>query len=260
MKLDSIRIVLVATTHPGNIGAAARALKTMGLERLYLVTPKTFPDQRAHEMAAGADDILANVVITNSLEEAIQDCHLVFATSARPRDIALPGHTPASMASFVSKQPEGSQIAVVFGREHAGLTNHELLRCHFHINIPSNSEYSSLNLAQAVQIIAYELRMKCLEPTAIVGTVKNTLAKAAEVEQFYAQLQSMLIAIDFLKLNNPKRLMQRLRRMFSRILLERMEVNILRGVLTHIEAALKKAGFKDTTQGKVKTDFEGNLD
>ncbi len=239
MKLDLIRIVLVATTHPGNIGATARAMKTMGLKNLYLVTPKIFPDQKAYEMAAGADDILENAVVTGTLEEAIHDCHMVFATSARPRDIALPGHTPASMASLVNEQKEETKIAVIFGREHAGLTNEELLRCHFHINIPSNPDYSSLNLAQAVQIIVYELRMKLLAPSATVGTVDNPLAKVEDIEQFYSHLTSVLVEIDFLKLNNPKRLMQRLRRMFNRIRLESMEVNILRGILTHVEMAIK---------------------
>jgi tRNA (cytidine32/uridine32-2'-O)-methyltransferase len=241
MKLDSIRIVLVATSHPGNIGSTARAMKTMGLQHLYLVNPKIFPDPRAHEMAAGADDVLENAVVISSLEEAIKDCQLVFATSARPRDITLPGHSPASSAAMITEQSDTTKVAMVFGREHAGLTNQELLCCNFHINIPSNPDYSSLNLSQAVQIIAYELRMKLLAPQPNVGINKDSPATHKEVEQFYSHLQAILVAIEFLQLDNPKRLMQRIRRMFNRIRLETMEINILRGMLTQVETVLKKA-------------------
>ncbi len=235
MKLDSIRVVLVATSHPGNIGATARAMKTMGLHRLYLVNPKILPDARAHEMAAGADDIYKRAVVTESLADAIQDCQLVLATSARPRDIALRGLTPASNADLICEQPDKTEVALVFGREHAGLTNDELLHCHYHIHIPSNPDFSSLNLAQAVQIIAYELRMKLLSPTASVETGREKEATAQEVEQFYQHLREVLVEIDFLKPSNPKRLMQRLRRLFNRSKLEHVEVNILRGILSQID-------------------------
>jgi tRNA (cytidine32/uridine32-2'-O)-methyltransferase len=238
MNFDAIRIVLVATTHPGNIGATARAMKTMGLKRLYLVSPKIFPDVRAHEMAAGADDILEQAVITKTLPEAIQECQWVLATSARPRDIALEGFTPSSAAKRIHQQPQSTQMAIVFGREHAGLTNEELLCCQAHIHIPSDPAYSSLNLAQAVQIVAYELRMQFLAEKPQVSTTEDTPATMGEVEQFYEHLQQVLMSIDFLKPSNPKRLLQRLRRMFSRIRLERMEVNILRGILTHMDKAL----------------------
>lgn len=240
MKFDSIRIVLVATSHPGNIGAAARAMKTMGLHRLYLVSPKSFPDLRAYEMAAGADDVLHNAVVTHSLLDALADCQLVLATSARPRDIALQGLTPRMQAALISETPDHVETAIVFGREHAGLTNEELLHCHYHIQIPSNPDYGSLNLAQAVQIIAYEIRMALIAPRAQVDMGNESQATMKEVEQFYAHLQDVLVAIDFLKLSNPKRLLQRLRRMFNRIKLERMEVNILRGILTHIQYAMNK--------------------
>ena len=240
MKFDSIRIVLVATTHPGNIGSTARAMKTMGLHRLYLVSPKVFPDPRAHEMSAGAYDVLLdNVVVTDSLPQALSGCKLVLATSARARDMALSGLTPSECASLVASTPDDTEIAIVFGREHAGLTNEELLHCHYHIHIPSNPEFSSLNLAQAVQIVAYELRMKLLSPTATVETRKDHLATVDEVEKFHEHLQEVLIDVDFLKPSNPKKLVPRLRRMFNRIQLEQMEVNILRGILTQIEQALK---------------------
>lgn len=241
MKFDSIRIILVATSHPGNIGSTARAMKTMGLHRLYLVSPKTFPDPRAHEMSAGAYDVLLEkVVVTDSLEEALKGCQLVLGTSARPRDIALSGLTPAECAARVAETPDNTEIAIVFGREHAGLTNDELLQCHYHIHIPSNPEFSSLNLSQAVQIVAYELRMKLLSPVAEVETQQDSLATADSVEQFYTHLREVLIDIDFLKPSNPKRLFQRVRRMFNRIQLESMEINILRGILTHVQSAITR--------------------
>ncbi len=241
MKFDSVRIVLVATSHPGNIGSTARAMKTMGFHRLYLVSPKTFPDPRAHEMSAGAYDVLLEkVVVTDSLEDALKGCQLILATSARPRDIALSGLTPAECATRIAETPDNTEIAIVFGREHAGLTNDELLQCHYHIHIPSNPEFSSLNLSQAVQIVAYELRMKLLSPTAAVETSQDTLATADAVEQFYTHLREVLIDIDFLKPSNPKRLFQRVRRMFNRIQLESMEINILRGILTHVQSAITR--------------------
>ena len=244
MNIDRIRIVLVATSHPGNIGSTARAMKTMGLQRLYLVSPKLFPDWRADELAAGADDILQHAVVTDSLASALKGCQLVFATSARPRDIALPGLTPGESALLAHETDLQTEIAFVFGREHAGLTNDELLHCHYHVNIPSDPDFSSLNLAQAVQIIAYELRMKLLSPRAEVETRQDKLATIDDVEQFYTHLQDVLVAIDFLKPSNPKRLLQRVRRMFNRIKLEQMEVAILRGILSHIQDAIKRRVLK----------------
>lgn len=239
MIFDSIRIVLVATSHPGNIGSTARAMKTMGFHRLYLVSPHSFPDQKAHELAAGADDVLQEAVVTSTLGEALQGCQLVFATSARARDLALPGLTPAEAAAQVKAVRKSTEIAIVFGREHAGLTNQELLHCHYHIHIPSDLHFSSLNLAQAVQIVVYELRMALLSPGAATEMKKDTLATADEIEQFYVHLQDLLTAIDFLKPSNPKKLMQRLRRLFNRTKLESTEINILRGILTHLIGAMK---------------------
>jgi tRNA (cytidine32/uridine32-2'-O)-methyltransferase len=235
MKFSSIRIILVATSHPGNIGSAARAMKTMGLARLYLVNPNLNPYRKAHELAAGAYDILQNAVITDTLEEALLGCHLAIGTSARPRDLALPGVTPKGCAELVMTQPDESEIAILFGREHAGLTNEELLHCHYHLHIPSDPTFSSLNLAQAVQIIAYELRMAGLNPEALVKTTDSQPATSTEIELLYEHLEQVLIDIDFLKPSNPKRLLQRLRRMFNRTHLESTEVNILRGILTHVQ-------------------------
>lgn len=242
MNFASIRIVLVATSHPGNIGSTARAMKTMGLSKLYLVSPKSFPNPKAGELAAGADDVLTAAVVTDSLDEALQGCQLILATSARPRGIALPGLTPGECAQLVAEQPDNTEIAVVFGREHAGLTNEELLRCHYHVNIPSNPEYSSLNLSQAVQIVAYELRMKRLAPRAEVELRADRLATAGEIEKFYAHLTEVMMATEFLKPTNPTRkLQQRIRRIFNRIRLEYREITILRGILSQIQYALKIA-------------------
>jgi len=246
MTFNNIRIVLVATSHPGNIGSVARAMKTMGLHRLYLVSPHLFPDWRADELAAGADDILKAATVTHSLQSALAGCHLALATSARPRDIALPGLTPSEGALLVRDSSDETEIAIVFGREHAGLTNEELLCCHYHLHIPSSPEFSSLNLAQAVQIVAYEIRMKRLSPVANVKMqTKDQLATVEDVEQFYEHLKRVLIDIDFLKPSNPKKLMQRLRCLFNRAHLLQLEVNILRGMLSNIDAVLKKQANRD---------------
>ena len=240
MNFESIRIVLVATSHPGNIGSAARAMKTMGLTRLYLVTPRHFPDKHAHELAAGADDVLEGAVVTQTLAEALVGCHLVIGSSAKPRWMNLPGLTPVSCGSLVNNASDTSQVAIVFGREHAGLTNAELLHCHYHATIPSNPDFSSLNLAQAVQIIVYELRMKWLSVDSNPIAVIEELATADQVERFFTHLQAVLVAIDFLKIANPVKLVQRLRRMFNRIKLEANEVNILRGILSNTQRALQR--------------------
>ncbi|MDP3705767.1 MAG: tRNA (cytosine(32)/uridine(32)-2'-O)-methyltransferase TrmJ [Legionellaceae bacterium] len=239
MICNSIRIVLVATSHPGNIGSTARAMKTMGLQRLYLVTPNLEPYRKAHEMAAGAYDVLREAVVVDSLAEALVGCQLVCATSARPRDIALPGLSPVACAELIAGHTDETEVALVFGREHAGLTNEELLHAHYHIHIPSNPDFSSLNLAQAVQIIAYEVRMRLLSPAAHVETRQDTLATADDIERFYTHLEEVLIEIDFLKPSNPTRLLQRLRRLFNRARLESMEINILRGILTQIQSSRK---------------------
>lgn len=210
----------------------------MGIEELYLVTPKSFPDPRAHEMSAGADDLLTKAVVVESLDEALVGCQLILATSARPRGLSLPGLIPATAADLVSQKSDDTRVAIVFGREHAGLTNEELLKSHYHINIPSNPEYSSLNLSQAVQIIAYELRMRLLAPKAQVSLRQDEEATADEIEQFYEHLKEVFIEIQFLKEANPRRLMQRVRRLFNRIQLEKMEVSILRGMLSQVQKSL----------------------
>ena len=240
MNLSAIRIILVGTTHPGNIGSAARAMKTMGLQRLYLVSPKLFPDSTATALAVGADDVLNQAVVVDSLDEALKGCQLIFASSARPRDLAIPGVTPADSAELIAKLNPSVEVAILFGQERTGLTNHDLLRCHFHIQIPTNPEFGSLNLAQAVQIIAYEVRMKCFNPEVQVSMAQDSLATVEEVERFYTHLTEVLLAIHFLKPKNPGRVQQRLRRLFGRVKLESMEVAMLRGILTQMQHALTR--------------------
>jgi tRNA (cytidine32/uridine32-2'-O)-methyltransferase len=237
--LDRIRIVLVNTSHPGNIGSAARAMKTMGLKELYLVSPQQFPHDKATELASGAVDILAEATVVETLDEAIADCSLVVGTSARSRKIPWPLLSPRDMAEKIKQEAPANQIAILFGREQSGLTNEELQRCHFHIQIPANPVYSSLNIAQAVQIIAYELRLASEEDTISSEEWDYRLANADEMEKFFVHLQEVLMEIDFLKMNAPRKLMTRLRRLFFRTRPDVMEMNILRGMLTAVQDKLK---------------------
>lgn len=233
--LDQIRIVLVSTSHPGNIGAAARAMKTMGVKQLCLVAPLQFPNVKADEMASGALDVLHQAKIVETLDEALADCTLVIGTSARDRTIPWPLLSPRKMCEKIQSEASQSQIAIVFGREQSGLTNEELHRCHFHIQIPANPDYSSLNLASAVQVIAYELRMAHLAKNNNQVEWDYPLATADEMEKFFEHLKTVLIEVDFLKLNAPRQLMTRLRRLFFRTRPDKMEMNILRGFLNAVQ-------------------------
>ena len=233
--LDKIRIVLVNTSHPGNIGSVARAMKNMGLSQLYLVAPHQFPSPKAVELASGAADILDDAVVVPDLKSAIADCTLVFGTSARSRSIPWPLMTPKEAAAQTIQLQEDAQIAFVFGREQSGLTNEELHCCHAHIHIPANEKYSSLNLAQAVQVITYELFQASLAqfPKAIVQDYRS--ATSEEIENFFTHLETTLIQINFLKPSAPRQLMTRLRRLFFKAQLDVMEINILRGLLTAVQ-------------------------
>lgn len=238
--LDRIRIVLMQTSHPGNIGSVARAMKTMGLSRLYLVAPLHFPHDKANEMASGALDLLESAIVVENLDDAIADCSLVIGSSARMRAIPWPLLNPREMAEKIKKEPVDSEIAILFGREQSGLTNEELQRCHLHIHIPANPEYSSLNIAAAVQVITYELRMMNFNSTSEEQTWDYRLATTDEMEKFFHHLQEVLIQINFLKLHAPRKLMTRLRRLFFRTRLDVMEMNILRGMLTSIQEKIKE--------------------
>jgi TrmH family RNA methyltransferase len=231
--MPPVRIVLVNTSHPGNIGAAARAMKNMGLTELSLVDPQLFPNAEATARASGADDLLAAASCAATLEQALEGCSLVIGASARNRTLPLPTLDPRECAALVEQQPADSRTAIVFGRERTGLTNDELDRCHYLVQIPTNPDYPSLNLAAAVQVVAYELRMAAGLSLSRPEN-KHRYATAEEMELFYRHLEETLIAIDFLDADNPRQLMRRLRRLFARARPNENEVNILRGVLTAI--------------------------
>jgi tRNA (cytidine32/uridine32-2'-O)-methyltransferase len=238
MNLDNIRIVLVNTTHPGNIGGVARAMKNMGLSRLYLVAPERFPDEQANWRAAAAADLLESAVITASVEEAIGDCQFVVGTSARERRIPWPLLDPRQCAARIDAICAREQVAIMFGREDRGLTNEELQLCNLHLHIPTSDTYSSLNLAMAVQIVCYELRMIMVRdslPDSEDEQWDTPFCTVENMERFYVHLEQTLTAIEFLDPTAPRQLMARLRRLYSRVRLDEMELNILRGILTETQ-------------------------
>lgn len=232
----NIRIVLVNTTHPGNIGAAARAMKTMGLNQLYLVAPQVFPDAKAVAMASQASDLLAQAIVVPSFAQAIADCQLVLGTSVRVRELAWPTLTAHQAAQTILTEATGGHpVAVVFGREKTGLTNEELQCCHYQVEIPANPIYSSLNLAAAVQVICYELRQAALTEQVAALNREEELATVMELEGLYEHLEKVLYQVGFLKPQQPTMIMRRLRRLLNRTRLEKPEVNILRGILTSVQ-------------------------
>lgn len=233
MSLNNIRIVLVATSHPGNIGAAARAMKTMGLSQLVLVNPLRYPDPQAEWRAAAATDVLDQCRVCASLDEAIADCHWVVGASARPRRIPWPVADVRAAAQKLLAEAGAGRVAVLFGREADGLSNEELQRCNAHLRIPASPDYPSLNLAMAVQVVAYELfaaRAVPAEPE-----WDRPPATAAEVEAMLAHLERLLVAADFLDPDNPGQTLTRLRRLAARAGLDQTEVRMLRGIATQLE-------------------------
>lgn len=237
MSLSNIRVVLMHPSHPGNIGAVARAMKTMSLSCLYLVNPKTYPSAEATARASGADDILARTQVCASLDEALFGCSVVFGASARARTIAWPTLTPRACAARMMRDSATATIALLIGCEHSGLTNEELERCHYLVNIPSNPDYSSLNIAAAVQVLAYEIHLTSLKNTgtASAAEISRGLATADEMERLYSHLEEVLIEIEFLDTGNPRQLMRRLRRFLNRAQPDKIELNILRGILTAVQ-------------------------
>lgn len=233
------RFVLVRTSHPGNIGGAARAMKTMGLSRLHLVAPLKFPHAEATARASGADDLLEHARVFATLDEAIADCTLVIGASARQRTLPWPVADAREAALRVAGC--GEETAIVFGPEQSGLDNRELDRCSLLLQIPTSPIYGSLNLAAAVQIVAYELRMASAQ-TPPAPAPETPLATASELEYFYAHLQRVMEASDFLDPENPKHLMRRMRRLFNRAALDRNELNILRGLLAAWEKPRTRGG------------------
>lgn len=232
--MHNIKIVLVEPSHPGNIGAAARAMKTMGLSTLCLVKPKLFPHAEATARAAGADDILGNAIIVNTLQEALSETNLVFGTSARQRKVSLQLLDPELAAEKIIAATSATNVAVVFGRENNGLNNEELALCNYHIHISTESSFSSLNLAAAVQIIAYEIRKKT-HATLTTNNFQDELATLNDMNLFYTHLKTTLTKIEFFGIKSSRKLMHRLQRLFNRAHLEKTEINILRGILTAID-------------------------
>jgi tRNA/rRNA methyltransferase len=241
----STRFVLVEPSHPGNVGAAARALKTMGFSRLVLVAPRvpnvrTDPDALA--MASGADDVLAAAHVVPTLADALNGVHWSVALSARAREWGPPALAPRAVASRARALADGGDIAFVFGNERAGLSNADVERCSALVHIPANPAYSSLNLAQAVQVLAYEMRLALMgsgDDGADAPDTASSLASNDEIERMFMHLENALIALAFLDPANPKKLMSRLRRLFARAGLEREEVNIVRGIAKHILLKVK---------------------
>ena len=250
--LSHVRIVMVNTTLPANIGSALRAMKTMGLSKLVLVAPKTYPHPDIDALAAGATDLIEQIEIVETLADAIKDCHLVFGTSARSRTIPWPllDARPAAEKSISAVVNDQQDVAVVFGREDRGLTNEELAMANYHVTIPVNTDYGVLNVAQAIQVICYEMRMATLaavesgkDETATMPVTDTEsmqwdepLVTHEQMEQFYPHIEKMLAEIEFLDPKNPRLLPLRLRRLFGRIQLDRMEYHLLRGIFSRVQA------------------------
>jgi len=232
-----VRIVLVGTTHPGNIGACARAMKNMGLADLALVRPRYFPDEEATARASGASDVLDAARVFESLDEAIGDCIYVAGASARSRTIGWPTLMPRACARELLKHSQTGTVAAVFGPEKSGLTNEDLDRCHTLLTIPADPAFSSLNLAMAVQVLTYELRVAALTDEVPAFTPEAPLATSDELEHFYAHLEQVLTTSGFLDPANPRHLMRRLRRLFIRAAPDQNEINILRGMLAALDPA-----------------------
>ena len=234
MTLENIRIVLVEPSHPGNIGAAARAMKTMGIGHLALVRPQRFPDPQAEWRAAGARDLIDRCRVYDSLETAIADCCWVVGTSARQRRIPWPSGDVREVTGETVRQAQAGQVAVLFGRETSGLTNEELQRCNRHLQIPASPDYPSLNLAMAVQVVTYEIYRQAGAAKPEPGAWDRAPATAAAVQALLSHLEQSLTDTGFLDPDNPGQTLTRLRRLFTRVQLDETEVGMLRGILTHL--------------------------
>jgi len=241
---ERIRVVLVEPSHPGNIGAAARAMKTMGLARLTLVAPRRFPDPEAVLRATGAADVLAAAEVVASLAQAVGDCTLVIGTSARSRSVPWPLVDAREAGRRVLEEAGRGTAALVFGRESAGLTNDELMRCHLHLHVPTDPAHPSLNLAMAVQLVAYEVRMAWLEQADTPPPQRwdRPWARASDVEGFLAHLDSVLEEVGFYDDREPPHVMRRMRRLFFRTRMDQVEVNILRGMLSAMQRRMGGVG------------------
>jgi len=238
--LNSVKVVLVGTTHPGNIGATARAIKNMGILDLALVEPKEFPSDVATFRSKAAKDILENATVYESLKDAVSGCALVVGTSARDRTVPWPVLSPSEAAKEMHKCSLNGDVAIVFGREDRGLTNEELGLCNFHVHIPSDPEYSSLNLSQAVQILAYEIRLAYLDENERSDDYWDVdLANNEQTERLINHMDELMQEVNFYDIENPRKLLVRVRRFFKRSKIDVMEANIFRGFFSTIQKKLK---------------------
>ena len=245
--LERIRVVLIDTTHPGNIGATARAMKVMGISKLHLVAPAVYPHADATARASGADDILQSAQIHNSLDEALSGCSLVLGTSARLRKLSMPQLNVRAAAQLALSDSGGQDVAVLFGRERHGLTNEQMQCCHQLVHIETNPEYGFLNIAQAVQLVVYELRMAALGGKELILPSADWVpVDSGQMEMFYTHLEQTLLDLRFLNPRQPKKLMMRLRRLFNRARPEQNEMNILRGILSSAQEAAGKVSAGNT--------------
>lgn len=247
-----VRFVLVNTSHPGNIGSAARAIRTMGMRRLSLVTPQAFPHREATALAAGADDVLDGAAVCADLPEAIADCRFVLGVTARRRGVAMEAHDPRDAAQRVlAAAAAGQEVALVFGNERVGLDNDEIKHCHAALTIPSDPTYSSLNLAQAVQVVAYELRMAWLAEnvSAALPERSDPAADMAQMEVFFEHLARTLDDIDFHKGRSSRTILQRLRRFFLRAAPDKRELRVLHGILADASRMARLAGEASKREG-----------
>ncbi|WP_299178421.1 tRNA (cytosine(32)/uridine(32)-2'-O)-methyltransferase TrmJ [uncultured Neptuniibacter sp.] len=237
--LSNIRVVLINTFHPGNIGAAARAMKNMGLTQLYLVEPEEFPSEEAYSRAAGAKDLLESAIVVNTLEEAISDCQLVIGTSARTkRTFDLPLLDARKGSERIVAEAESAPVALVFGRETMGLHNHELQQCNFHVYIPANPEYPVLNVSQAIQLLCYEVFMTAEGKS--YPEIQEEYPRQKEMTLFFEHLEKVLRLTDFIIPQHEGKVLDKLRRFFNRSRPERTELNMLRGILTSVEETVDK--------------------
>ncbi|HHS3345473.1 TPA: tRNA (cytosine(32)/uridine(32)-2'-O)-methyltransferase TrmJ [Vibrio cholerae] len=240
--LERVKVVLVGTTHSGNIGSAARAMKVMGLSQMVLVDPQCQVDAQAIALAAGASEIALNAQIYPTLEAAVADCGLVVGTSARSRTLEWPILEPRECGEKLISEANQHSVAMVFGRERTGLTNDELQLCHYHVCVPANPEYSSLNLAMAVQLLSYEVRMAylALQQSSQSSTLQEEYPRHQELERFYAHLEQVIMQTEFISAQQPGQVMNKLRRMFTRARPEAQEINILRGILTSVQKSISR--------------------
>ncbi len=243
--LDNLTIVLVNPSHPGNIGSAARAMKTMGISNLCLVAPDEFPSDMATTLASGADNLLKSATVVATLAEAIADCEFVVGTSARVRGVSLPLADPRNCANTIVKESSRRTTALIFGREDRGLTNEELALCHLQVHVPTNPDFSSLNLGAAVQVLCYELRMASLQQgdgVALPKVREHALATMEDMERYYVHLYETLQVIGFLDHSSHEKIMAKLRRLYGRTRPDQVELAILRGILSETQRCLENRG------------------